>query len=133
MSKKNESGLLKTVIQDLQKHGYEVTSEYKLPKGTIDILAQKKGFLFAIEAKNRPLETFDIIASSTIPASLRVHLDLKPKNILSAITSGAMITQEAKDLGEISGVIVAQPWELVNFMELVLKDSEKEKMARKKK
>ena len=132
MSKNSESKIYQIVREDLKKHDYQLISEDRVGSGRIDVLAQKGNYVFAIEIKNRPLETFDIIRSSTIPMSLKEHPDFKMRNIMSVVTTSSEITEEAKDLGKRTGVIVTQPLNLADAIELVLKNSKGRVKARRK-
>lgn len=96
------------------------------------MLAQKGNYLFPIEIKDRPIETFDIIRSETISTNLAHIKGLKPQCVVGVVASGSAIPMEARTFGKERGVILTDTRNLSDSMELVVKDSSHKTRPRKR-
>lgn len=132
MSKKSESEIRKTIASNLEKRDFKILPEYKSTSGSIDVLAQKGNYLFAIEVKNHPIETFDIVRSSTIVSNLKQNPEFKTQNVVGVLTSGSAISLEAKDLGKKIGVVVTEPLSISDSLSIVLTGPDGKIKARRK-
>lgn len=105
------------MANDLRQRGYEVVSEFEVQHRKIDMLARKGNHAFAIEIKNRPIETFDVVNSSTISVRIRRARNLDERNIIGVVTSDFSIPEEAKRWGAENGVILTKPSRLADSLE----------------
>jgi Holliday junction resolvase-like predicted endonuclease len=116
--RRKNSRVPETIANDLKTHGYSVTQEYKLEAKRIDLLAQKGNYIFAIEVKNRPIETFDIASSSSVSTKLKSK-DFRDMEVFGVLTSNHTVPEEMKNLGKRVGVLVTAPNNLSQDLEAI--------------
>ncbi len=127
MSKNNAhyQKFVKLVSESLGKDGFQTInmSGVGADKG-IDFLAIKGGCVFAVQVKENPLESFDIISGSTITKStiqdmIGKHPEYQDKEFVSVLVSGSMVTESSKNFGSEMGVIVTDRNKVANTLDEV--------------
>jgi hypothetical protein len=122
---KNEPKFVKEVIDSLGKSGYQTIKTRDNDKG-VDFLATKDQCVFAIQVKERPLESFDIISGSTITAgtikdSIRDQPAYQNKELVPVLVSGSVVTDSFKTFGSEMGVLVTNYYTIVESLDIACK------------
>lgn len=120
----------KKVVDYLSESGFKVSRAQDNDKG-VDWLAVKDQCVFAIQIKDRPLESFDIISGSTITAgtvstSITGNPVLQNKEVMPVLVSGSIVLEDSKTFGDEMGVIVTDYGKIVESLNIACSKLKKE-------